>query len=90
MPSPSLPSRDPYGVALCALRQWTAERLFAPGQALVVTDLAERIGLSPTPVREALACLAGEGLIDRRKGKGYLYPADTAPTLLDLYALQRA
>ncbi len=82
-------SRDPYGTALQSLRRLAEERSFAPGESLVITDLAERIGLSPTPVREALARLAGEGLIDRRKGKGYAYPADQAPTLLDLYALQR-
>lgn len=90
MPTPAPIPRDPYGVALTTLRRLSQERSFAPGEALVVTELAEKIGLSPTPVREALACLAGEGLIDRRKGKGYTYPADPAPILLDLYALQRA
>jgi len=89
-PEPAPVSRDPYGVALRALRQLAAERHFAPGEALVITELADRLGLSPTPLREALACLAGEGLIVRQKGKGYVYPADPAPILLDLYGLQRA
>src|SRR5690348_852383 len=34
-----------------------------PGQALVETDLAEVLGVSKTPVREALKTLAGAGLV---------------------------
>ena len=36
-----------------------------PGQSLVETDLAEVLGVSKTPVREALKTLAGAGL-DRK------------------------
>ena len=84
------PSRDPYGVALDAMRQFTREGRFKPGGALVVTELAAEIGLSPTPVREALACLAGEGLIERQRGKGYFYPVLSAAEIIDLYELQHA
>jgi DNA-binding GntR family transcriptional regulator len=35
----------------------------SPGQALVETELAERLGVSKTPVREALKTLAGTGLV---------------------------
>ncbi|HLM87553.1 MAG TPA: GntR family transcriptional regulator, partial [Streptosporangiaceae bacterium] len=34
-----------------------------PGQALVEADLAEVLGVSKTPVREALKTLAGAGLV---------------------------
>ena len=34
-----------------------------PGQPLVETELAERLGVSKTPVREALKTLAGSGLV---------------------------
>ena len=82
-------SRDPYGVALGALRRYAEDGRFAPGEALVVTDLAAEIGLSATPMREALACLAGEGLVERRRGRGYFYPRLSAAEILDLYELQR-
>ena len=43
---------------------------FKPGQALVETDLAERLGVSKTPVREALKTLAGSGLVVMSPYKG--------------------
>src|ERR1700678_2425823 len=39
------------------------------GQALVETDLAEVLGVSKTPVREALKTLAGAGLVTMNRNK---------------------
>jgi DNA-binding GntR family transcriptional regulator len=41
-----------------------------PGQALVETDLAGLLGVSKTPVREALKTLAGAGLVTMSPYKG--------------------
>ena len=41
-----------------------------PGQALVETDLADVLGVSKTPVREALKTLAGAGLVTMNPYKG--------------------
>jgi len=41
-----------------------------PGQPLVETELAERLGVSKTPVREALKTLAGSGLVVMLPYKG--------------------
>jgi DNA-binding GntR family transcriptional regulator len=41
-----------------------------PGRALVETDLAEVLGVSKTPVREALKTLAGAGLVTMNPYKG--------------------
>jgi DNA-binding GntR family transcriptional regulator len=41
-----------------------------PGQSLVETELAEQLGVSKTPVREALKTLAGSGLVVMLPYKG--------------------
>lgn len=82
--------RDPYGAALGAVRSFADAGRFNPGEPIVVTELAAEVGFSPTPVREALACLAGQGLIERRRGRGYFYPALTAAEIIDLFELEHA
>ncbi len=82
--------RDPYGTALGAMKRFAEAGRFVPGEPIVVTELAAEVGLSATPVREALACLAGQGLIERRRGRGYFYPALTAAEIIDLFELQHA
>lgn len=46
-----------------ALRNAIVTRVFAPGQRLNVEDLAANLGVSFTPVRQALQLLAAESLI---------------------------
>jgi DNA-binding GntR family transcriptional regulator len=43
----------------------------APGARLGQIELAERFGISRTPVREALRRLAGEGLVDPLSNRGF-------------------
>ena len=81
--------RDPYHSALNALAGFAAAGRFGWGEPLVATALAEELRLSPTPVREALARLAGEGVIEHRPGRGYFAPSPTASDIADLYELHR-
>ncbi|MEU3270282.1 GntR family transcriptional regulator [Saccharomonospora sp. NPDC006951] len=53
------------------LRRMIIERELPPGSVLLETPLSQRLGVSRTPVREALARLAQEGLITRRT-RGYV------------------
>lgn len=62
---------------------------YANGGAFPIVDLARELGLSQTPVREALAHLAGEGLIEERRGLGYFAPTLDRDRLLELHDLQR-
>jgi len=64
----ALPSRTV--VVLDTIKRAILAGELRPGQALVETDLAERLGVSKTPVREALKTLAGAGLVTMSPYKG--------------------
>lgn len=53
----------------------------APGAALNIAELAKEFGVSPTPVREALARLAAQGLVAFTHNIGY--SAAPMPTAVD-------
>lgn len=58
-----------------------------PGSQSMETDIAERLGISRTPVREALIKLAEEGLIEVRPRRGMrVLPISTAE-MRDIYDL---
>lgn len=54
------------------LRQQILSGTHLPGERLEEIPLAERLNVSRTPVRAALALLAKEGLIDYQPKRGYL------------------
>lgn len=58
-----------------------------PGDQIVVSDIANRLRISPTPVREALARLSGERLVDDRRNYGYFVPLPSWFDLVELYDL---
>jgi DNA-binding transcriptional MocR family regulator len=57
----------------------------APGARLDANRLAEEIGVSMTPVRDALNRLAGEQLVDASAGDGFHVPRLTETGLRHLY-----
>ena len=62
-----------------ALLELLMDRSLLPGSALRTQALADRLGVSATPVREALARLEGSGLVVRSARRGYR----AAPLLSD-------
>jgi DNA-binding GntR family transcriptional regulator len=44
---------------------------YAPGQRLVIDQIARELGVSPTPVRDALTRMAGEGFIESTPFRGF-------------------
>lgn len=58
--------------ALLTLREQVLSGELAPGERLLEIPVAERLGMSRTPVRTALAKLAGEGLLNALPHGGYV------------------
>ena len=81
--------KDPFSAALDALRAELRHGRLILGEPLTITELAHKLGLSATPVREALSRLAGEGLIEDRRGRGYFAHRIDGEDLADLYGLRR-
>jgi DNA-binding GntR family transcriptional regulator len=77
-PSPGLSGgSDPIRVDSVAdlayerIRRYVLGGEVPPGARLGQVELAERFGISRTPVREALRRLAGEGLVDFHSNRGF-------------------
>ncbi len=60
------------------------------GQHLVTQDLAERFGVSHTPIREALISLAGVGIIDLLPNRGAVVRRVTAQDVREVCQVRRA
>jgi DNA-binding GntR family transcriptional regulator len=59
-----------------------------PGQSLVEAELAQRLGVSKTPVREALKTLAGAGLVTMSPYRGATVRAIDAGTARSIYDMR--
>ncbi|QYF87062.1 GntR family transcriptional regulator [Brevundimonas sp. PAMC22021] len=80
-------NRDPFTQALSSLRERIYSGALPGGSPVIVQDEAERLHLSTTPVREALARLSGEGLVERATLGGYVTARLDAPAARDRYAM---
>lgn len=54
-----------------ALRQRILEQVWRPGEKVPIDQIARDLGVSHTPIREALGRLQGEGLVVYRRNQGY-------------------
>lgn len=62
----------------------------APGTKLVVRPLAEELGLSPTPVKAALAALETEGLVRAVPNRGYFVQTFDEAAIREICAFRAA
>jgi GntR family transcriptional regulator of vanillate catabolism len=70
------------------IREMILRGELAPGQRLAEAPLAEMLGLSRTPVRQALPLLAQEGLLTEHETRGYVVRAFTAADIIDAIDLR--
>ncbi len=86
--SASSPQPDQTDRAYQAIREDIAAGRYAPGQRLVEAEIAERAGVSRTPVRQALRWLEREGVVEIEKRRGATMRALTGQQIADLYELR--
>jgi len=60
-----------------------------PGQRLSIDELARDLGVSPTPVREALTRLSADGLVERARNKTALVAKITVEDVHQVYEVRR-
>ncbi|WP_324650105.1 GntR family transcriptional regulator [Georgenia sp. H159] len=96
--TPQIKLRTYSQQAYLSLRQMILAGEIPQGTKLTVRILAERLGLSPTPIKSALAGLEREGLIVSSAHRGYSVPraepADVAHAfellqLMDIFAARK-
>ena len=75
-----------YDVLKEDILQWR----LAPGTVLGETEQSERLGISRTPLREAITRLAAEGLVDTQRGRAGVVTDVSAANLTELFELREA
>ena len=73
--------------------EWLRQAIVAgdlkPGERIPQEEIAERIGVSLIPVREALRVLEGEGQVTYRPRRGYAVTVLRIEDLTEIYELRR-
>ncbi|HUN27345.1 MAG TPA: GntR family transcriptional regulator [Steroidobacteraceae bacterium] len=76
--------------AIVRIREMILRGELAPGQRVAEAPLAELLGVSRTPVRQALPLLALEGLLAEHETRGYVVRTFTTADILDAIDLRGA
>jgi DNA-binding GntR family transcriptional regulator len=74
--------------AYAEVRAAIVESRYPPGHRLVEQRIAEELGLSRTPVREALRMLQAEGLVVSERNRGAMVRPLSPTEVVDLYGLR--
>lgn len=74
--------------ARLAIRQAILDLRHPPGSLLSENQLAEELGISRTPIREALRELAGSGLVRILPRRGVVVAEPTVKDILEVYQLR--
>ncbi len=68
--TPPISRQSLHDIVASRLRDMIIEGVLAPGERFNESRLVEDLGISRTPLREAIKTLAGEGLIEVRPSRG--------------------
>ena len=73
-----------------ALRAELFKGTFKPGQRITEKEIAVSLGVSRTPVREALNLFRKQGIVEQRHGGGYIFCSPTVRQVEDIFEIRRA
>ena len=73
-----------------ALREAIVKGWLRPGERIKEIPLAEQLGVSRGPIREALRLLAHDGLVTIIPNRGAIVPTPTSADVLEVYAMRSA
>lgn len=76
------------GKIFSILRQQILDGKYLPGDNLIETKLAEELGVSRTPIREAIRQLELEGLVISIPNKGVIVKGITEKDIEDIYTIR--
>ena len=62
-----------------------ASNVFLPGQKLSIEKLSDKLGISPTPVRETLSRLSRDEIVLHKQGQGFFVPCYDEHEIMQLY-----
>src|SRR5262245_9135311 len=71
-----------------SLRQALRAGIYQPGDRLREEEVAKRLKVSRTPVREALSRLVSKGLVEPAGGRGLIVRRLSTAEVLELYAMR--
>jgi DNA-binding GntR family transcriptional regulator len=80
---------DATSRAVRVLRDMVMNRRLAPGQQLRQDSLADELGLSRSPLREALRMLETEGLLEHLPNQGYFVTRLRSGDMQQIYLMRR-
>ncbi|WP_392675733.1 GntR family transcriptional regulator [Streptomyces sp. LN785] len=86
----TVPRHTLLNAAYDHLRAAVLDGSLIPGSRVTVRPLTEQLGLSPTPIKAALAALEREGFLVAVPHRGYFVPEASTDDLLELYELREA
>lgn len=83
------PNTNHTQIAYMGIRRMLFHNDIAPGQKISARDLARRLGMSPTPVVQALSRLEHQGLVRRENNRGYYSEPISIKQVAEVYDLRQ-
>lgn len=72
------------------IKQQIIDLHLKPGEIVLAQNLAKSLGISRTPVREALVRLTHEGLVEHANGRKFRITEITLESILEMYEIREA